>query len=300
MFQRTLKRSIRFSGVGLHTGNTITMTLAPAPAGHGIEFVRSDLRGAAAVVPAQWDNVIDTRMCTVVGNAEGTRIGTIEHIMGALNGCGIDNAVITLDGPEIAIMDGSAAPFVEAIDAAGIDETAMPRRAIRVLKPVMVQEGDKWAELLPGERVSYAFDIDFESAAISRQSLVLDLSPESFRNEIGGARTFGFLHEVEMLKKMGLARGGSLDNAIVISGDRVINAEGLRFQDEFVRHKILDAVGDLYLAGSPIIGRFVGHRSGHALNNKLLRALFADATAWRWDNPLLPVSAWGMMERAVA
>lgn len=287
MFQRTLKRPVRFSGVGLHSGALITMTLEPAPEDHGIVFIRTDKRGEEAVIPASWDNVVDTRMCTVVGNAFGVTVGTVEHLMGALRGCEIDNAIVTVDGAEISIMDGSAAPFVEAIDSVGTVEQTAPRQYLRILKPVSLREGDKSVALFPSERSSFSLDIDFDSAVIRRQSAAFDLNGLIFRGDISQARTFGFVHEVDALQKMGLARGASLDNAIAISGDGILNEDGLRFDDEFVRHKILDAVGDTYLAGAPILGRFVGHRSGHALNNKLLRALFADQSAWCWDAPAL-------------
>lgn len=302
LFEQTLKRSIRLSGVGLHSGATVTMAIGPAPAGHGIVFVRTDRRGNAALVPAAWDQVVDTRMCTVLGNAEGTTVGTVEHLMAALAGCGIDNAEIRLDGPEVAIMDGSSAPFVEAIEAAGVQELRRPRRFLRILKPVSVSEGGKTATFVPDERRRFSFEIDFDSAAIARQRYAVELSAENFRDEIGRARTFGFLHEVDALRRMGLARGGSLDNAIVIDRDRVMNEDGLRYADEFVRHKILDAVGDLYLAGAPVIGRFHGHRSGHALNNALLHAVFADAAAWCWETPagVVPAVWSGAAARAVA
>jgi UDP-3-O-[3-hydroxymyristoyl] N-acetylglucosamine deacetylase len=302
-FQRTLQQPVRFSGIGLHSGSTITMTLSPAPADHGIVFVRGDRKGEEAVIAAAWDNVVDTRMCTVLGNRHGVTVGTVEHIMGALRGCEIDNAVVKLDGPEIAIMDGSAALFIEAIDSVGTVEQGAPRQFLRILKPVTVREGNKSATLLPAERPGFAFEIDFESAAIRRQSASFELDGAVFRDDIGQARTFGFLHEVDALRRMGLARGGSLDNAIVISGEDILNEEGLRYSDEFVRHKILDAVGDLYLAGAPILGRFAGVRSGHALNNRLLHALFADSSAWCWDSsvPARVAPAWtGELRRAVA
>ncbi|CAO3422539.1 UDP-3-O-acyl-N-acetylglucosamine deacetylase [Azospirillum doebereinerae] len=302
MFQQTLKKSVTITGVGLHSGAIVTLTIAPADANSGITFIRTDLRGAAAIVPARWDAVIDTRMCTVIGNAQGTTIGTIEHLMSALAGCGIDNAVVSLDNAEVPIMDGSAAPFVAAIEQAGVAVTRAPRRVIRILKPVSVGDGVKSASFAPDDATTYSFEIDFDSAAIARQSRAVEMDSDVFKDEISRARTFGFLHEVEGLRKMGLARGGSLDNAVVISGDTVMNAGGLRFADEFVRHKILDAVGDLYLAGAPIVGHFHGVRSGHALNNQLLRALFADRSAWRYDAAALalPMARRGLDQLAVA
>jgi len=292
--QRTLRRPIRFTGVGLHSGRAITMTLSPAPVDQGVVFVRSDLKGDAAFVPASWDAVVDTRMCTVLGNALGTTVGTVEHIMAAFRGCGVDNVTVTLDASEVAIMDGSAAPFVAEIDEAGVVGQDAPRRFIRVLRPITVRDGDKSASLSPSDRATFSFEIDFDSPVIRRQAAVFELDGVSFRRDLSGARTFGFLEEVDALRRMGLARGGSLDNVIVISGDRVLNEDGLRFEDEFVRHKILDAMGDLFQAGAMIRGAFRGLRSGHALNNRLLHALFADESAWCWEGGI-PVSTpmWG-------
>jgi UDP-3-O-[3-hydroxymyristoyl] N-acetylglucosamine deacetylase len=290
-FQHTLKTAIPCTGVGLHSGNRVSMTIAPAPADNGITFVRTDKCGAEAEIQGAFDNVRDTRLCTVVGNAAGTTIGTVEHLMAALWGCGIDNAVVELDGPEVPIMDGSADPFVFLIDCAGRVEQDATRRAIRILKTITVGEGGKVASLRPDDQPVFSFEIDFDSAVVARQSAEMTLTEDAFKTHIARARTFGFLHEVEALRNAGLARGGSLDNAIVVSGDRVLNEGGLRFADEFVRHKILDAVGDLYLAGAPILGRFHGCRSGHMLNNQLLRALFNDRTAWCYDTPVAIASA---------
>jgi len=289
MLQRTVKTTVRCQGVGLHTGATVTMTISPAEPNTGIVFLRTDLSGPAAAIQARWDNVVDTRLCTVVGNAQGTTVGTVEHLMSALAGCGVDNALVALDNIEVPIMDGSAAPFVEAIERVGTVTQNAPRRVIRILKPVTVKDGGKSATFTPDEVTTYSFEIDFDNAVIAHQSHEVELDGESFKDEISRARTFGFLHEVEGLRKMGLARGGSLDNAVVISGDTVLNEGGLRFNDEFVRHKILDAVGDLYLAGAPIVGHFHGVRSGHALNNQLLRALFADHSAWCYETPSVAV-----------
>ncbi|HYH17385.1 MAG TPA: UDP-3-O-acyl-N-acetylglucosamine deacetylase [Azospirillum sp.] len=304
LFQRTLKRTVRSSGIGLHSGSTVSVTIAPAAADSGITFVRTDLRGRAAEIRASWDKVVDTRLCTVIGNADGATIGTIEHLMAALAGCGIDNAVIGIDAAEVPVMDGSAAPWVEMFERAGIAEQTAPRRAIRVLKPVTVGDGVKSATLTPDESQTFSFEIDFDSAVIHHKVGSVDLSTDSFRDEISQARTFGFLHEVDAMRNAGLARGGSLDNAVVVDKEqnRILNAEGLRFEDEFVRHKILDAIGDLYLAGGPIIGHFHGVRSGHALNNQLLRALFADRGAWCYDAPaaLLPAGWTEPARRAVA
>jgi len=281
--QTTLKGAIHCTGVGVHSGARVSMTLRPAPAGSGVSFVRTDVRGRDPVVPARWDAVADTRLCTVLANADGVSVGTVEHLMSALAGCGVDNCVVELDGPEVPIMDGSAAPFVFLIECAGVAEQASPRMALRVLKPVSVADGGRSASLAPADEPSFAMEIDFASAAVARQRYRVALRDDAFKREIARARTFGFLHEVEAMRKAGLARGGSLENAIVISGDRVLNEGGLRFADEFVRHKILDGIGDLYLAGGPIVGAFLGVKSGHALNNRLLHALFADPSAWAWE-----------------
>jgi len=278
--QRTIKRPINCTGIGLHSGARVAMTLAPAEPDTGIRFVRTDL--ADAEVPAQWDRVVDTRMCTMIGE-DGVSVGTVEHLLAALAGVGIDNLVVRLDGPEVPIMDGSAAPFVFLVECAGIAEQARPRRAIRVLKPVSVR-GDRWsASLEPADGFSLDLEIDFDSSVIARQAMDVSLVNGTFKKELSRARTFGFLNEVEALRAAGLARGGSLDNAVVVNGDQVLNEDGLRYDDEFVRHKLLDAVGDLYLAGGPIVGRFQGVCSGHAGNNALLHALFADEDAWAWD-----------------
>lgn len=282
--QHTLKTAIDCTGVGLHSGQRVSMTLTPAAPDTGIVFLRTDLPAERALIPARWDLVTDTRLCTVVANAQGASVGTVEHLMAALRGCGVDNAVVELDGPEVPIMDGSSAPFVFLIECAGLQAQAAPRRVIRVLKEVRVQDGDKRVSLSPAHASTFEVEIDFQSAAIRRQEGILRLTaPDSFKTEVGSARTFGFLHEVEAMRKAGLARGGSMENAVVINGDRVMNEGGLRFTDEFVRHKILDAVGDLYMAGAPILGHFHGVRPGHAMNNLLLRALFADSSAWRWE-----------------
>jgi UDP-3-O-[3-hydroxymyristoyl] N-acetylglucosamine deacetylase len=278
--QRTLKSRINCSGVGLHSGRRVTLTIGPAAVDSGISFKRIDAAGLGAVIPARWDNVVDSRLCTVIGNEEGVAIGTVEHLMAAFFGSGIDNAMVEIDGPEVPIMDGSADAFVFLIECAGIVEQSAPRKRIKILKRVAVGDEQSSAVLMPASYVSLDFALDFQSRAIGRQEKSVRMEAGAFKRELSRARTFGFLEEVEHLRKAGLARGGSLDNAIVIGADQVLNREGLRYGDEFVRHKMLDAVGDLYLAGAPIEGRFSGVRSGHALNNKLLRALFADPDAW--------------------
>ena len=281
--QRTLKSSISCSGVGLHSGEKVSLTLNPADTGTGIVFKRTDIAGGGASIPAKWDHVVDTRLCTTIGNGDGVTVATVEHLMAALSGCGIDNALIELNGSEVPIMDGSAQPFVFLVECAGVVEQDKPRRVIRVLKSVSARDGNGEARLSPGSFLSLDIKIDFDCDAISRQSLSIGIVNGSFAKELARARTFGFLHEVEALWAAGFAKGGSLENAVVVSGDKVLNEGGLRYEDEFVRHKILDAVGDLYLAGAPIIGKFEGVYSGHATNNALLRALFADPEAWKYD-----------------
>lgn len=277
-WQHTLKAPISCVGTGLHSGKRVSMTLRPAPANDGIAFRRTDL---CRDIPARFDSVVDTRLSTVLGNG-GARVATVEHVMAALAGCGIDNAMIELDGPEPPILDGSAAPFVFLLDCAGSIEQDAPRSAIEIRRTVRVTDGDAFAELRPGTAgLDMALSIDFAAAAIGRQALSLHLNTTSFRQELARARTFTLAEEIDQLRAAGLAQGGSLDNAVVVHQARVLNPAGLRMPDEFARHKLLDAVGDLALAGAPLIGRFVAHRSGHTLNNRLLRAMFADRSAWR-------------------
>ncbi len=281
--QKTLKSSISCTGLALHSGNKVSMTLLPGAPDSGIVFKRTDISGGGAEIRATWDNVVETTLCTKLGNDDGVVIGTVEHLMAALAGSGIDNAVIEVNGPEVPVMDGSAAPFIFLVECAGRVEQDRPRRYIRVLKTITIETEKTSVSLVPGEGLTIDFDIDFDSAAISHQFISLGMDGETFKNEISRARTFGFLHEVEQLRAAGLAKGGSLDNAVVISGDKVINEDGLRYDDEFVRHKVLDAVGDLYLAGGQLLGHFHGVCSGHAANNALLRMLFADDDAWCYE-----------------
>lgn len=255
------------------------MTLHPAMPGAGLAFRRADLGGAT--IPMRWDHVVDTRMATTVGGSNGVSVGTVEHLMAALAGCEIDNALIELDGPEVPVMDGSAAPFVALIDQAGIVRQAAPRRAIEVLKPIEVRDAHRSLSIEPHPLLEVSFEIDFDSPAIARQAYGARIVNGTFRSDIAAARTFGFAEDVEALRRAGLALGGSLDNAIVIRGGHVLNEGGLRFNDEFVRHKILDCIGDLYLAGGPILGRVHGVCSGHTLHHLLLQAVFADSSAWR-------------------
>ncbi len=280
-FQHTLAGPALCAGVGVHTGERVRLSIRPAPAGHGVVFVRTDVKHLDNRVPVSGEAVVATRLGTVIANADGVTVSTIEHLMAAMAALGVDNALVELDGPEVPIMDGSAAPFVSLLDRAGLRHQDAPRRFIEILDTVQVVEGDKRATLSPSNTTEIAFEIDFDSRAIGRQRVDLELTGESFRKELSAARTFGFVHEVEALRAAGLARGGSLENAVVIEGDRVLNPGGLRFRDEFVRHKALDAVGDLYVLGCPIIGRFEGVKAGHGLNNAVVRALLARPEAWR-------------------
>jgi UDP-3-O-[3-hydroxymyristoyl] N-acetylglucosamine deacetylase len=278
--QRTLKSLISASGVGLHTGQKARVTLRPAPPDTGVVFRRVDLEPPVDI-PARADLVGDTRLASCLVR-EGVRISTVEHLMSALGGLGVDNAYVDIDAPELPIMDGSASPFVLLIQQAGIEEQAAPKRFLRVKRKVEVREGDKWARLEPHEGFRLLFSIEFKHPVIERstQSVAIDFAETSYLKEIARARTFGFMHEVEDLHERGLARGGGLENAVVLDEFRVLNAEGLRFADEFIRHKLLDAVGDLYLLGRPLLAAFSAHKSGHGLNNKLVRALLADRTAF--------------------
>lgn len=283
--QRTLKAPIGCVGVGLHSGRRVSMTLRPAEAGHGVVFRRID-RGID--IPARFDFVADSRLCTVLMHPDHPEapVGTVEHLMAALTGCGVDNVVVEIDGPELPILDGSSAPYVFLIECAGLSEQDCPRSWIEVLRPVRVQNGPAWVELRPGSfGLEMALSIEFDSAVIGRQALSLRVTPESFRHELARARTFALAEDVAQLQAAGLARGGSLANAVVVDEARVLNPGGLRMPDEFVRHKLLDAVGDLGLAGAPLCARFVANRSGHGLNNRVLRALFADQSAWRLVAP---------------
>ena len=280
-YQRTLKNAIDCCGTGLHSGKKVSMRLCPGAPDSGIVFRRTDIANGGAIIPARWENVVDTRLNTMIGNEYGVRVGTIEHLMAALCGSGIDNAVVEIDGPEVPVMDGSAAPFMFLVECAGIVEQKESRQVVEILKPIAVGDDSRWASLRPGPTFSVSFEIDFDTPLIDHQTMTVDLSNGAFRSEISRARTFGFEHEVAEMRSHGLALGGSLDNAVVISGDGVLNDDGLRYHDEFVRHKILDCVGDLYLGGTQIIGHFHGRRSGHSLNNRLLEKLFTDGAAWR-------------------
>lgn len=282
--QRTLKQKIKFEGIGLHSGKTVNMTVYPAMADHGVVFVRSDIADRNNVIPATYDRVVDTKLCTVIGNDAGVTIGTIEHLMAALAGCGIDNALVEIDGPEVPVMDGSSHDFVEAIDEAGLVIQDKPRRAIRVLKEVSVEKDGKRVSLKPGNVPTFIGAIDFDHPSIGKQRREIRLLNGNFRHDLAKARTFGFKHEVDLLRSMGLAKGGSLDNAIVLDDTSVMNKGGLRYEDEFIRHKVLDAIGDMALAGGPVIGIYEGEKMGHEMTNLLLRTLFADDSAWKFED----------------
>jgi UDP-3-O-[3-hydroxymyristoyl] N-acetylglucosamine deacetylase len=279
--QTTIKNRMVCQGVGVHTGILSTVILLPAPEGTGIVFRRTDHPGIAGTIPARYDRVTDTKLGTTIGNVYGVKVHTVEHLMAAIVGCGVTNLIIEIDGAEVPIMDGSAAPFVFLIECAGIVQQSAAQRAIRVREHVRVEEGDKYAELLPGIGFSAELEIAFDNCpVIDRQFYSFDLDAPSFKAELARARTFGFRHEVEYLQANGLALGGSLANSIVLDGERVMNEEGLRYADEFVRHKLLDVVGDMALAGAPLFAQFRGYKTGHALNNRLLRELFARKSAW--------------------
>jgi UDP-3-O-[3-hydroxymyristoyl] N-acetylglucosamine deacetylase len=296
--QKTLKRPVRCRGLGLHSGVPVTMILNPAEIDFGINF---HCQNEGVEIAATWRNVAPSSLCTTLAHG-GASVATVEHLLAAFAGLELDNVLVELDGPEVPAMDGSAAPFVHLVERAGLVEQDAPRRAIEVLRPVRVEADGTAAALEPADEFSLNFSIDFASDAIRRQRISVVPTPASFKRDISRARTFGFLDDVERLRAAGLALGGSLDNAVVISGDNVLNEGGLRYRDEFVRHKVLDAMGDLYLAGGPIIGRFRGQRSGHALNRRLLEQLFADPTAWRYTTlAAAPEADWDALpQRATA
>ncbi|MFN3230248.1 MAG: UDP-3-O-acyl-N-acetylglucosamine deacetylase [Asticcacaulis sp.] len=279
--EHTLAGPAICAGVGIHTGARVRLSIRPSAAGTGIVFVRSDVHDRDNRIPATAASVTQTTLGTVITNADGVSVSTIEHIMAALAALGIDNAVIELDGPEVPIMDGSALPFVQLLDRAGFRRQDLPQQVIEVLEPVVVTEGDKSAALYPCDRFEVRFEIVYDSKAVGHQIVDLEITEDSFRQELASARTFGFVHEVEALRARGLARGGSLENAVVIDGDDVMNPEGLRYDNECVRHKALDAVGDLYVLGMPLKARFVGIKAGHSLNNALVRALLERPEAYR-------------------
>ncbi|HEY1752643.1 MAG TPA: UDP-3-O-acyl-N-acetylglucosamine deacetylase [Caulobacteraceae bacterium] len=279
--QTTLAAPARLAGVGIHGGLTVSLAILPAPADSGINFVRTDVAEAEAAIPALADRVCDTRLATVIGNDAGTTVSTVEHLMAAFAGLGIDNARVELDGPETPIMDGSAADFADALAGAGRSDQGEARRFIQILEPIEVSGPGKRAVLLPAQRFEMSVEIIFDAPAIGRQQIELAVDPQSFRAEIAGARTFGFIAEVEQLRAAGLGRGATLENTIVVDGDRVLNPEALARPDDFVRHKALDALGDLAMLGYPILGRYEASCGGHALNHALVSAVLANPKAWR-------------------
>lgn len=280
--QTTLRQQVRCSGIGLHCGQLVNLTLKPAQPNTGLRFMRTDLDEASAWIDGTWDSVSETTLCTTISNSAGAHVATIEHLMAALAAMGVDNVIIELDAPEPPAMDGSAEPFMFLIECAGVVSLPARRALLRILKPVRVTEGEKFAALIPDNGCSMDVAIDFESPVIGQQRIAVNLSGIRFKSELSRARTFGFAHEVAYLQSKGLARGGSLDNAVVIQDDAVINPGGLRYADEFVRHKALDAVGDLFIAGGPFWGRYVGNQAGHKLNNLLVRAVMDDPSAYEW------------------
>ncbi|WP_425991276.1 UDP-3-O-acyl-N-acetylglucosamine deacetylase [Brevundimonas sp. TWP2-3-2] len=279
--ERTLIAPAICAGVGVHTGQRVRLAIRPAPTGTGIVFVRMDVTDRDNRIVVSGDAVVDARLNTMIENAAGVQLSTIEHLMAAFCALGVSNVIVEVDGPELPILDGSALPFVQLLDRAGFRRQEAPVRYIEILEPIHVTDGDKHAALYPCDRYEMRFEIDFDNLLIGNQVVDFVVDEQTFRNEIMAARTFGFAHEVEALRQAGLARGGSLENAVVIDGDDILNPGGLRMEREFVRHKALDAIGDLYVMGAPLLGRYEGYKAGHAVNNLLVRALLAAPHAWR-------------------
>jgi len=280
--QKTLRQSIPYVGIGLHTGKKVSMIVKPAEINSGINFIRKDVPSGEGMISAHWYNVVDTQMSTMIGNEYKHSINTIEHLMAALRGCGVDNAIVEIDGPEVPIMDGSSAPFVATIEHVGTVSQEAHRHAIWIQRPIEIRDGDKYAILMPSNTPRITAEIAFDNQAIGTQTYSVELVNEAFHNHVSRARTFGFKHQIDELKNRGLIQGGSLHNAILVDGDRIINKEGLRYKDEFVRHKILDCLGDLALAGVPILGHYYARKPGHALNNALMHKLFDERGSWSY------------------
>jgi len=278
--QTTLAREIELTGVGVHSGAPVTLVLHPAEADTGIRFMVTKRGRIVSEIAAEVCNVKNLTLCTVLGDEGGTTVGTVEHLLAALRGLAVDNCYVEINGKEVPIMDGSSADFVDAIDEVGLRHLDAPRKFIKVLKPVRIDDGDCWAELSPHSGFSLDIEIDFDTPVIGRQRMTYEMSPGVFRNELSRARTFGFMHDVEKLWKAGLALGASLENSVAIGDDKVINPEGLRYNQEFVRHKMLDAVGDLSLAGLPMLCKYQSVRGGHRLNAHALQAMLQDESAW--------------------
>jgi UDP-3-O-[3-hydroxymyristoyl] N-acetylglucosamine deacetylase len=279
--QKTTIAPAIIAGVGVHTGDRVRLAVRPAPVGTGIVFVRTDITDRDNRIPVSGEAVVDARLNTMIENAAGVRLSTIEHLMAAFAALGVSNAVVEVDGPELPILDGSALQFVQLLDRAGFRRQEAPVRYIEILEPIRVRDGDKSAALLPCDRYEMRFEIDFPTPVIGNQVVDFVVDEPTFRDQIMAARTFGFAHEVEALRRAGLARGGSLENAVVIDGDQILNPGGLRMEREFVKHKALDAIGDLYVLGAPLLGRYEGVKAGHAINNLLVRELLANPRAWR-------------------
>jgi UDP-3-O-[3-hydroxymyristoyl] N-acetylglucosamine deacetylase len=299
--QTTLCDHTTLFGVGVHSGLPVTLTIHPADAGTGLRFIRTRIDGHRhREIPADMGAVTATEFATVLGDATGPLVSTAEHVLAALSGLGVDNAVVEIDGPEAPIMDGSAAPFVAAIDLVGIETLNAPRRSIKVVKPVRVAMGDAFGEILPNPRgFRIEAEVDFNHALIGRQVLAVDVKPDTFRREIARARTFGFMRDVTTLWNSGYALGASLENTLVVTDNRIRNPEGTRFPDEFVRHKVLDAIGDLALAGGPLLGTYCSVRGGHKLNHAVLCALISDRSAWSWTEGEMPRPVRGHAELPV-
>lgn len=280
VYQHTVKAPFTITGIGVHSGAAAALRIKPAPSSSGIVFIRTDIKDRSNVIPARWDYVVDTRLCTVLANKAGVSVSTVEHLLSAFAALGLDNAIVEIDGPEVPIMDGSALCFVKALDKAGLARQNARRHVLRIKKTVSCKDGDKEAFLSQADGQYFSFEIDFNNKVVGRQKYTHEMLETSYRRDIATARTFGFLHEVEQLRKMGLARGGSLDNAVVIDGDKILNPGGVRFKEEFVCHKIMDAIGDLYLAGMQMIGHYHGIKAGHAMNSLILHTLFAQPDAF--------------------
>lgn len=278
--QKTLRQDVVINGIGLHSGSETVMRVRPSGPNTGIIFVRTDVTDRNNKIVAMWDAVVDTRLCTVIGNDAGVTVGTIEHVMAALSGMEISNAIIELDSPEVPILDGSSEIFIQAFEEVGLMMQGMPARAIKVLREVSVKDGDKVVSFSPSDEMIFEGEIDFAHQSIGRQSYRMTASAGAFQQELSNARTFGFVEEVNALRKMGLCLGGSTDNAIVLDQDKILNVEGLRSENEFIRHKLLDAIGDIYLAGMQVMGHYHGYKGGHTMNNALLHELFSDEKNW--------------------
>lgn len=297
LLQNTVADHVVIQGTGLHSGADTVLRIHPAKVDNGIIFTRNDVSDRNNLVPALWDHVVDTKLCTVIGNKDGVSVGTIEHLMAALNALNITNAMIELDGPEVPIMDGSSEPFIKAIKAVGVETQNAPQKAIKITEEITFVEDDKVVKFTPSENCDFEITIDFDHGSIGKQSYGIQLDDASFETQISDARTFGFVHEVNHLRSLGLCLGGSLENAVVLDEQTVLNPEGLRHDDEFARHKLLDAVGDIYLAGHRIIGKYSGYKAGHAVNNKVLEVLFANPDKWTFVD--MPNAAFNVKECAI-